>query len=485
MAALNSKVISNRLYEIDPKLAISFDNAKDQYQWLRDAVPTLEQYSKYTENYEDLQELIGDSYTSLSKFYDKMKGNIPSDERMRVFLNKHPGITKDQIIDWFNKSNYWKEYYKEERERETGKTRRQQEISGKYTNINNPEEAQARNWGTLKRLLTSDYDKQRYIEDPQSAVFGYEAPGFIGSSTGAKADVITGSLAGAADIATAPIPLVNILTGPSIRFARDVAHKVSDSPYQKQWGSLATDYITDIGLNAGAEALANARKLSRIASGLSKPEVKQAFELSLETDGIKKGLQALETPSNTVTFAQQIKQLPESPLKQDLLTTIDDFVNKGVDVERANKIINDYKKFTRQGYQELYEDIATNKLSGNMPRVEGAAKSYLNNILINPELRGYNKLNYNLLRGANAINLGTPGTMIMEALATGKGTRSSKPERVMTDEEYKDFISKKEMFKKLHGEDWINFGRAFAPNKKPGDPAWEAYVEVTGDTGEQ
>lgn len=345
----------------------------------------------------------------------------------------------------------------------------------------NERKKEVKDWG-WRNLVASDYEKQRYLDDPKSSLFGKQSPE-LGEAPetrwGSIGDLGTGVLAGAADIATAPLPIVNTVAGPTIRLGRDVAHKLSDSPYKKDWSEIGSDYITDVGFNAGTQAIANARKLARMASNLSDPGVRQAFETSLQTDAIKSGLNTLSKPSNTVEFARKVRQLPESPLKQDLMETISDFANSGVDVNKADAIMKKYKYISNKGKQELYSDIATGQLQGQMPKVTGNNKSYLNDILLQPELRGYNKLNYNVLRGINKVNVGIPGTIIFETLTDAKG-RGNTPNVVETDERIEDFNRKKEAMKAQFGESWLKFGDNFKPKEIEGDPAWEAYKEVMG-----
>ena len=272
--------IAGVLDGIDPNLTSQFINAKDKYKWLRDNSQLLEGYSDYTDNFKNIEDFIGDRNTRLMNFYKDQKGNKPSEARMQSFLEKNSDISDKDVNEWFDKTNYWKNYYEEEGKKEAGINRRKKEV---------------KEWGLKRKLLASDYEQQRYINEPEKALFGDEAPS-IGEAPetrwGAIGDLGTGAIAGVADVATSPLPIVNTVAGPTIRFGRDVAHKVSDSPYQKDWSDVVKDYGTDVAFNAGTQTLANARKLSRMASGLSNPDVKQAFETSLQTDAINKGLKS-------------------------------------------------------------------------------------------------------------------------------------------------------------------------------------------------
>lgn len=348
-------------------------------------------------------------------------------------------------------------------------------------------------WPLYRQALASDYEKQRYLNDPKSAIFGDQAPGFIGSSTGAKSDLLTGLAAGAADIATPfiPVPGINIianaLVGPGIRASRDVAHKVSDSPYQKDWTDIATNFGADAGLNLFTAGTANARGASRVLSNVVDPNVKSAFELSITADNIKKGLKNVTKASNTDEFIDAVRAIPDSPMKAELISTID-YTGKGVDVAKARDIIKAYERDIDPSTKALYKSMGPGGVANAKPTTfegrmtqamlqEPKPTGYINQILAQPELNTLGKRSqYGMLRGMDKINLGSPGTAGFEALYTAKG-RGTEPKYK---EDPEEFERKKRYYKETRGEDWLKFGKALAPKEQEGDPAWEAYKEVMG-----
>ena len=361
------------------------------------------------------------------------------------------------------KDNY--DYEVNLRKQESGKKRRQMEVEGKW--IRNPE----RNWSTLDRLLSSDYEKQRYIDDPKSAIFGYEAPGFMGSSAGAKADLISGIAGGVADVATAPWPILNTFAGPSIRLGRDLVHKY-DSPYQKDWNEIGTDAFKDASLNAFSSMMANTRRLSRIASKAVSPDVKSAYELSIVTDDIKKGLSSLPTPSNSQEFAYAVRNMPDSPLKQDLISTFDKN-GKLVDDKAAEEIIRKYSRDVKDVWQSANELVMTGQVQGKLP----PHTSFMEQVLTTPKPTGVGqKLEYGLLRGVDKLNVGAPGTIAFESgyNLTGRG---SKPQTVMNEERAINFERAKNAYRANNEVNWERFGDSFKPSKIEGSPAWAAYEE--------
>lgn len=120
------------------------------------------------------------------------------------------------------------------------------------------------NWPWYKKMLASEYAKQRYIKDPESSIFsdkgewynkGEDVSDLIYGGAGALADIIPG--------------VGGTFIGPAVRGLRDVQHKVYDSPYQKDWSDIGKDVGKDLALNVGTDYLPTAlTKLGqRVARG--------------------------------------------------------------------------------------------------------------------------------------------------------------------------------------------------------------------------
>lgn len=345
-----------------------------------------------------------------------------------------------------------------------------------------------------RTLFASDYENQRYIDDPKSAIFGKQAPGFVGSSAGAKADLISGVAAGAADVGTAfiPVPGINLvanaLVGPTIRAGRDIAHK-GDSPYQKDWSKLAKDVGSDVAMNLGIAGAANIGKISRIGSRFASPNVKNAIALKEDMEAIKKGLKTLPKASNTDEFVEAIDRLPDSPLKTELKTTVSQYVDKGVDVKKAEDIISAYGRDTDIDWINFYKKagpggigkIITPEADDQILKAALTTPSttpYLNRVLTTAPLNtAADKAQLKILNGLQRLNVGWPGTVVFEGSANAVG-RGSSPKTVETDSRIANFKREKEAYKAQFGESWLKYGKAFAPKEKEGDPLWEAYLEV-------
>lgn len=281
----------------------------------------LEGYSDFTDKYKNVADFLGDKNKIMMDLYKQFDGVMPGEARIYSLSQKYPWLNKEELQNWFDTTNKYREEYKAEREREAGKIRREQEV--KERNMFDP-----------RSLLSSDYEVQRYIDDPNSAIFGKEAPGFIGSSTGAKADLISGILAGAADF----VPGYGALVGPSVRLGRDVAHIASDSPYQKSGDQLFKDIAMDYATNIGAWKLANARKAQKVANDIGGSTVQNALDVANETKNIQKGALSVSEhygipteadlqkfrelnvkyPHNDMVLTKSINDMPPSELKSEL-----------------------------------------------------------------------------------------------------------------------------------------------------------------------
>ena len=355
----------------------------------------------------------------------------------------------------------------------------------------NERKKEVKDWG-WRDLIASDYEKQRYLDDPKSALFGKQAPA-IGEAPetrwGSMGDLGSGVVAGATDLVTAPVPVVNALAGPTVRLGRDIAHKVSGSPYQKDLKDIGSNYLTDIMLNGGASVLANARQASRIAGGLFPGSTNKQFQALVDAKESMAALKKLPPTSNTWDFVNAVDNLEESSLKQDLLKTISP--NGKVDVGAANQVRKDYNVILdKESFNDLrthtpgYYETATATTPEEQIRnsmLKGAGNTTIGQRLGRagtPKTR-IERISLSGLNLMDKLNKGTLGTRIVEGSANITG-RGSNPNVVDTEERIEDFNRKKEAMKAQLGESWLKYGKAFAPKAIEGDPAWEAYKEVMG-----
>lgn len=450
---------SKKLQEIDNSGALAGQFAKTG------KLPTaeeLEEYPGFTDRYDSYEEFIGDKNALLKKLYDSQNGKMPSSARLQSFIEKHPTVSAEDVNKWFTNVNKYKEEEIKARDEEAGKIRRAREIR--------------EDWSLPKKILTSGYEQERYIQDPKSATFGKEAPGFIGSSAGSKADLISGGIAAGADLVPGP---VSMFVGPTIRAGRDVGHKISGSPYQKEWSDIGTDAAKDYGMNIGAYALANARKVARVARGLSSPEIQAAMAAEDMSKNVGKTIDIIDNmPKNDPIQTRRIIQhaVPEGPMKNELLEASKNWKEGNIDWDKIGKIRGRYKSSLGMD-KDMAKALAFSQdqiksVTGNPYNVNPLDEARL----MTPELSKAQKVKKGLLRGAEALNTGSLGQMVYQTTPSITGTRSTKPANETKKPSFKEA---KNWYLKNYERD---FEMGFDPRRDPNPDAakiaaWEEWRE--------
>lgn len=253
---------------------------------------------------------------------DAVKKSKPLPERLREAFGKdgfNPGKTyKDDVYqedfadvkrEDFDKALVkMKEYYDQEtaqRKAEADKEKRKREV---------------KDWG-WRDFLTSDYEKQRYVEEPQAALFGEQAPSLGGAPEtrwGSAADLGLGVAGAAGDVVPG---WGSVLIGPGARIARDVGHKVTDSPYQKEWGDIVKGGIADVMVSGGTVALPNFRKQMRMYNNMMTlpKNVAATKAIEKEANDILEGTRKLgQLSGQPLEFRKALAGLPESQMTKDL-----------------------------------------------------------------------------------------------------------------------------------------------------------------------
>lgn len=224
-------------------------------------------------------------------------------------------------------------------------------------------------------LLTSDYEKQRYVEDPQSALIGDQAPEWGTAPEtrwGSAADLGLGVVGAAGDVVPG---WGSVLIGPGARIARDVGHKVTDSPYQKEWGDIVKGGITDVMISGGTIALPNFRKQIRMYNDfMTLPENVVAMQaIEGEARSILDGAQMLQGAKGGLEFRKAVEAMPESQLKKDLTPLLNSaeidwnqaqlIINRNV--QAANSVAN---QGSRQAMRDTYSRVIDGRAPGDISR---------------------------------------------------------------------------------------------------------------------
>jgi hypothetical protein len=449
--------------KVSPEAAKGFKKAPNKAEWINKYWDKLNEDSDWVETYKSKEDIFGNPSKTFPSLWEQYEGKILTDAQFDVLKKKYPWIRREELNDWFNKTNEYKDFYNEEAKKQAGINRRTKEVRDEWKLTgDNP----------LAGLLASDYERQRYIKEPEAALFGKDSPE-LGEAPetrwGSMGDLGSGVVAGATDLATAPLPLVNAFAGPTVRLGRDVAHKVTGSPYQKDLGDIGSNYLSDIMINGGASVLANARRASRVFGGLLPGSTNKQFQALVDAKESAEALKKLPPTSNTWDFVNAVDNLEESSLKQDLLKTISP--NGKVDVATANAVRKNYdtaldKEYFNElrthtpGYYEtatatntaeqlrnaILKDAGNTSLAQRLGRA-GAPKT----IIERTSLGGLNLL--------DKLNKGTLGTRGVEAMANFTG-RGSKPNLVQTALERQEQEDTIERIKN-------NYSLLWTPNNKP------------------
>ena len=388
-----------------------------------------------------------------------------------------------------------KEYYDEEvssREKEFLKEKRKQEV---------------KDWGLLRNLAASDYEKQRYIENPQSALFGDQSPA-IGEAPDTRWGSATDLGLGVAGAAGDALPGWWGLVGTGIRTARDVGHKLTDSQYQKDWEDIGVNTLADAGITATTAWLPNFRKQKRMLGqgGMMPSDVGSIVSIEQEAKAIKQGagpvLAAmsdklpLTESARRDMFRKSVKNMPESQLKSDLAPLA---AQTDIDWSKAKAIVENNLAAANAGTtasnREFWRQMVNAK--GDKPiyqranSLEDAERTFVNpatgevvptkpmttldpltqRIMQSTELSPVKSAMKPLFVQADRFLGGNAGGAALQLGKTATGARSpKKAQKVRTPEEQANI----DALKASEARFWE---AGFKPNKVEGDPLWEAYQE--------
>lgn len=190
-------------------------------------------------------------------------------------------------------------------------------------------------WYNPQKWATSDYEKQRYINDPDASIIGKEGNGKWFNKGEAISDLAYGIAGGVADLLPGRL---GTFVGPAIRGARDIQHKLTGSKYQKDGGGIVGDIAKDVGLNVLSDV---------VPAGLT--ESLPNFLKKTAKDGTDDGLtDLLVGASNYNKVLEETKALGS------------DLEKFGYD-EALDKV-NDFKKLTYKDIKKNFNSIKTPEL---------------------------------------------------------------------------------------------------------------------------
>jgi len=405
-------------------------------------------WNKVKPKTEELSKRISDAFKD-----DKF--NPSEGKREELYKEKFSDVPREQFNTTLsNMKNYYEDEVKA-REYEAGKARRAKEVKD--------------DWGLVRNILASDYEKQRYIEDPESALFGKEAGDDILQKGEAISDLSYGVAGAAGDV----IPGLGALVGPGVRAMRDVQHKVTGSPYQKEGEDIVSDVISDAAINLGTEYLPTAlvRRGARGGKNVSKTrgflmDVSDEMKQNARTVQNLKAEQMFDVIADNANDVRAletiVERMPDSDIKVDLNSIIkkEDF--------KPNDILSymdEYKNAKIEGVGAYKTDPKTGAVT-----VRKKSEGYLGDSAFDyfkkeEQLKTRPKSATRSFLAKAAGDWGPAAQTFVKEADTAKG-RSKKAE--IDEEKVKDW------YKANYSRDWE---LDFKPKKKDGDPKWEAYKE--------
>ena len=481
---------AGNLTDAEYNAAMSDLESLDRASWVAKYSPLMQEKAARWNEVDDVKK-SKPLPTRISEAFGKDKFAPGKSYLEDVYATDFADVPREQFDEALNKMRDYYNQFVSEQENEAGRIRRQKEV---------------KDWGLVKQALTSDYEKQRYIDDPEAALFGEEAPS-IGSAEntrwGSMADLGLGAAGAAADA----LPGWGSLAGPVIRFGRDVGHRVTNSPYQKSAEDIAKDALADVALTASTAWMPNFRREKRMVENALPDAMGRQMKLARESENIQKGVELLDKVVNADVelekqfgsktlnqyFRETVQELPDSYLKQDLMPLV---TQPNIDWARAQAIVNDYKAknlfaMAPNGYDAVHAIV-----DNNLPFPQQAVSiDKADRVIVgkNGKLKGvvypdkYDQLTmdiYNakplspmqqkLMKPATALNevlRGDVGGAAIQLTKTATGARSpKKAERVRT-------VEDQMAINRIKAQEERFWEAGFKPNKVEGDPLWEAYVE--------
>lgn len=324
-------------------------------------------------------------------------------------------------------------------------------------------------WYNPQKWATSDYEKQRYINDPDASIIGKEGNGKWYNKGEAISDLSYGIAGAAGDM----LPGWGSLVGPVVRGARDVQHKVTDSKYQKEGSDILTDVGKDAIFNVAIEKTPTAllRKSERTAkqSGKFDTFMNKVNDYNTVLNDVRKnkeGTDMLDWSNlhnmSDAQIEETIKAMPDGSMKRVLQGYVADGVEKNRDKIGETLVtfqsLSDPKHLLQQqAFFDEYWNVNPNKKS--YWKEQGVDDYVKNQALASKQ----NKLVKGVSEGLDAWQKGGGKAIIETETANGRGSKPQTSDREDID-----------WFKTNYARDWE---AGFIPRGKEDEPIMKAYRE--------
>lgn len=456
------KILQESTYKFTPeqyRVAVEDAKSMDTRSWIEKYQPEFEKDKQLAVAWKaaGLDKYSKDKWERYRESFGSSDAKNPFDRSENwlraTWQNDFSDIPYEQYRKDIETSKQYWEDEKRAREYEAGKKLREKEV---------------KNWPLWKNIVASDYAKQRYINEPEKSVFSDEGEWYNKGED--VSDLIYGGAGAVADV----IPGYGAFLGPAVRAGRDVQHKVTDSPYQKEWSNIGQDVLADAAVNAGVEFMPTAllNRGRRFGKNIGKSdEVLSDFGAEMNFAQRQKANDAAfeYLNKNLDMFADarvaqiRVNAMPESDIKNDMLKLVNSDKYSKREVERY---MDAYQKANENGidaytYVKSNSNVRPNK---NM-KTEHLGENTVDFFKSKERLLGLpeNKLRTSVAK--LSTNYAPAGQTVVKEIDTAKG-RGSQPEV--------DTKLVKDWYKQNYERDWK---MGFKPNEKEGDLLWEAYKE--------
>ncbi|MBR6457075.1 MAG: hypothetical protein IKS71_00625 [Bacteroidales bacterium] len=429
----------------------------DFQRFVEEDGPLMEQYSEGWSEFAksgkpvstQIREAFGSSDT-------KNPFRRPENYVDEIYETKFKGkISREQYDkELSNLADYWDDAT-EARRHEAGKYRRKKEIED--------------DWGILRNAIASEYEKARYINEPEKALFGKEAPE-LGKAPeyrfAAAADLGLGAAGAAGDM----LPGAKMVVGPTIRLGRDIGHYVLDDTYHKTSGEIINDALADFGTTGGIAFLPNFMRQKRMLKN-GGADIGAIYDIEKEGEEMVKSARKMQYAmySPDIPAAQRdrfiretFNSLPESDFKASI----------AADVMKIHPDMSEISKKAARAATEghMGQTAANREVLRNAKQIvhDGVVQTdytpYARKILSTPELTPFqNKIKplYGATRTALSSNVGG-GIARLGKTVSGVGRTNVK-------------VNDTDWYLQNYTRDWDAGFKPGKSDQKQGNPMWDAY----------
>lgn len=479
------KILQESTFKFTPekyKVAVEDAKSMDTRSWIEKYQPEFEKDKQLAVAWKaaGLDKYSKDKWERYRESFGSSDAKNPFDRSENwlraTWQNDFSDIPYEQYRKDIETSKQYWEDEKRAREYEAGKKLREREV---------------KDWPLWKNIIASDYAKQRYINEPEKSLFNGDNTLDLGlfkltkwgesplknveGTLLNKGDDISDISYGVAGAAGDVLPGYGTFVGPAVRAARDVQHKVTESPYQKEWSDIGQDALSDAAINFGVEYMPTAilnrgRKAGKNISKSDEVFSDYAAEMNFAQRQQANDAAFEYLNKNLDMFADarvaqiRVNSMPESDIKNDMLKLVHSDKYSMREVERY---MDAYRKANENGI-DAYKRVKNSNVRPNKNiKTDHLGENTIDFFKSKERLMGLPESKLRTGAAKISTKYAPAGQTVVKEIDTAKG-RGSQPEV--------DTKLVKDWYKQNYERDWK---MGFKPNEKEGDLLWEAYKEWT------